>query len=141
MLNSLTGKRAPCTGQPLTHRDCLAHAPRGAMLLGIGRPMVQVRRSHPGGAYTLCGQVSELSNDGETGAEWFKVETCIGTVWAQGKALRMCSGDGRCACEPAPSQPGGPTSPAPIGGDGSTGRASLEINRSAASAAQGHADV
>lgn len=141
MLTDKTGKLATYMGQPLTHRDCLAHAPHGAMLLGIYRPMVQVRRSHPAGAYTLCGQVCELSNDSETGAEWFKVKTCIGMVWAQGKALRMCSGDGRCRCEAEADDPTGATAAVPIGCDGSTTRKSTGINRPEGGAAQGCADV
>ena len=85
---------------PLTHGACLAagrqEAAGGA---SAGRPRVQVRRSHPEGPYVLCGQVVELRDNG---TEWFKVETCIGQVWAQGANLRMCSGDGRCTCEPDP---------------------------------------
>ncbi|GCL66369.1 hypothetical protein AQPW35_54500 [Rubrivivax pictus] len=143
MLTAEAGNQASPMGRPLTHRDCLAYAPHGAMLLGICRPMVQVRRSHPTGAYTLCGQVAELSNDSDTGAEWFKVETPIGPVWALGKALRMCSGDGRCHCEPAPDEPDGTTGPASasIGGKGSTGRASTGINQPTGTAAPGSADV
>ena len=51
----------------------------------------------------LCGRVIELAGDG-TDAEWFKVETSAGPLWAQGRNLRMCSGDGRCTCEVHPSQ-------------------------------------
>jgi hypothetical protein len=141
MLSDGTGSRAANLGQPLTHSDCLAFAPHGAVLLGIYRPRVQVRRSHPSGAYTLCGQISELANDSDSGTEWFKVETCIGTVWAQGKALRMCSGDGRCTCEPPPGQPPRTTVPASIHSTRSTDQAPIGVNRPAGTAARGCTDV
>lgn len=104
MLNDQTGKGRH-ENRPVTHRDCLA-AGRQAHAGGAsaGRPWVQVRRYHPEGAFVLCGQVIELSEDG---AEWFKVDTIVGQVWARGQSLRMCSGDGRCTCE-APFQGGAP---------------------------------
>jgi hypothetical protein len=90
--------------RPLTHRDCLAAGRQQA----AGRdnralPWVQVRRHHKEGPYVLCGRVVELSGSGE---EWFKVETCAGPMWAQGKSVRMCSGDGRCTCESATDRAG-----------------------------------
>lgn len=100
MLSTPTGTSRP-EARPLTHRDCLTagrNAPSGGT--GTGRPWVQVRRHHPGGAYVLCGQVTALRDDG---AELFKVDTSTGPVWAQGRSLRMCSGDGRCTCEANPA--------------------------------------
>ena len=81
--------------EPLTHRACLA-ASNGRC--GTRRPAtwVQVRRYDREGPYVLCGRVTEL---GAGDAEWFKVDTCAGCVWADGKNVRMCSGDGRCTCE------------------------------------------
>ncbi len=106
MLTAETGNQAAPMGRPLTHRDCLAGMPQATGRAACAAPWVQVRRFHPAGAFVLCGQVIELSNHGDNGAEWFKVETCIGPLWAQGKNLRMCSGDGRCTCEGgAASQP------------------------------------
>ena len=95
--------------RPLTHRDCLTAGRQthpGAA--SAGRPWVQVRRNHPEGPYVLCGQVVELNDNG---AEWFKVATSIGHVWAKGQSLRMCSGDGRCTCEDEHrTAPAGPAS-------------------------------
>jgi hypothetical protein len=85
------------SGEALTHRACLTASPRSAQN-AARRPStwVQVRRHHREGPYVLCGQLIELRS-GET--EWFKVETLDGAVWAEGKNVRMCSGDGRCTCE------------------------------------------
>lgn len=88
----------------VTHSDCLRIS--AALLQAHGKPMlpwVQVRRFHRDGPYTLCGRLAAL---GHSDAEWFKVETEIDTVWARGKDLRMCSGDGRCICEPLTPRPG-----------------------------------
>lgn len=137
MLTSETGNQAAPMGRPLTHRDCLAGMPPTAGGADCAGPWVQVRRFHPAGAFVLCGQVVELSNDSDTGAEWFRVNTCAGPVWAQGKALRMCSGDGRCTCEPAPIPPPGATCQAdrpPIEAAGSTCRATIAISRPKAGA-------
>lgn len=91
-------------GRPITHRDCLdAGRQMAPGQAAPPRPWVQVRKYHREGAYVLCGQVAELSGND---AEWFKVETCAGPVWAEGRNLRMCSGDGRCTCEPAPCHTG-----------------------------------
>lgn len=134
MLTAETGNQAAAMGRPLTHRDCLAGMPQPAARAERPGPWVQLRRYHPDGAVVLCGQVVELRDDG---AEWFKVNTGAGPMWAQGKALRMCSGDGRCTCERAPRQPAGATDPAnraPIQKPASTGRDSIGINRPKAGA-------
>jgi hypothetical protein len=86
----------PSGGGPLTHRACLASTSR--------ETWVQVRRRDQAGPYVLCGRLIEL-RPGET--EWFKVETCCGAVWADGRHVRMCSGDGRCTCEATRAE--GPT--------------------------------
>jgi hypothetical protein len=59
---------------------------------------VQVQKRYRDVRLVLCGQVVELSvNEGE----WFKLRTDDGMVWAEGRHVRMCSGDGRCTCEAA----------------------------------------
>ena len=77
---------------PLTHSAYIA-----ACNTVKHRPFVQVRKRFREGPVMLCGQVLEL--DG-SGLDLFKVGTEFGTLWASGKNLRMCSGDGRCICEP-----------------------------------------
>jgi hypothetical protein len=141
MLTTETGNTVATMGRPLTHRDCMARMPQAAGRAGSAGPWVQVRRFNAGGAFVLCGQVVELNNDSDTGAEWFRVNTCAGPLWAQGKALRMCSGDGRCTCEPAPTQPPGATDKTnrpPIGRAGSTAPASIGINRPKAGTTSQH---
>ena len=92
--------RYPAKGGPLTHRECIASSrPSTEGRASIAGPRVQVRRYHRDGPYVLCGQVVAL-NAGDR--ELFKIETEIDTFWADGRGLRMCSGDGRCTCEPAP---------------------------------------
>ena len=86
--------------RPFTHRDCIAASRRTADAAAPppAGPWVQVRRYTRGGPYVLCGKVIEL--DSHSG-EWFKVATdADGAVWTQGRNLRLCSGDGRCTCEP-----------------------------------------
>lgn len=91
---------------PLTHRQCIAAGSQQAPgCANSARPWVQVQRYHPKGAFVLCGQVVELR---ENGTEWFKVDTCMGPVWADGAHLRLCSGDGRCTCEPVAGTEGAP---------------------------------
>lgn len=134
MLNDQTGNSRH-ENRPLTHRDCFAagrQAPAGGA--NAGRPWVQVRRYHPEGAFVLCGQVIELSEDG---AEWFKVATIAGQVWARGQSLRMCSGDGRCTCEAEPPRARGATAQftrAPMEKPGSTALCSIGINQPKTSA-------
>jgi hypothetical protein len=48
----------------------------------------------------LCGRVARL-DEGDDGRDWFKVDTAIGIVWCESANVRLCSGDGRCACEVA----------------------------------------
>lgn len=79
----------------LTHSDFLA-ACTGQRRSSARGPWVQVQKRFRDARLVLCGQVIELSaEDGE----WFKVRTEDGPVWAQGRNVRLCSGDGRCACE------------------------------------------
>ncbi|WP_201496318.1 hypothetical protein [Rubrivivax sp. A210] len=60
---------------------------------------MQVRKHHREGPCVLCGQVRELRAGGD--GQWFKVDTDIGPLWAEGRNVRLCSGDGRCTCRPA----------------------------------------
>jgi hypothetical protein len=57
-------------------------------------------RGAPGAYVTLCGQVIELN---ASEGDWFKVQAGDGCVWAEGKNVRLCSGDGLCTCEAPPS--------------------------------------
>lgn len=98
MLTDQTHQERP-QDRPLTIRDCFATCgPKGACNGAARQLWVQVRRHHREGPYMLCGQLVELSDN--NGTEWFKVNTDLGTVWAEGRNVRMCSGDGRCSCEP-----------------------------------------
>lgn len=98
MLNPQAGSDR-LQSRPLTQRAFLAAARQTAAQHGkAARPWVQVRRHHKEGPYVLCGQVAELSSNG---AEWFKVDTCAGPLWADGPNVRLCSGDGHCTCAPA----------------------------------------
>lgn len=103
MLNP-SQRAGQAAGLPLTHSDCM----RAVTALHHQRPgldarlRVQVRRYHPDGHAVLCGFVSDLhENDGE----WFAIETAIGRLWAPGKHVRLCSGDGRCTCEHEDTRP------------------------------------
>ena len=91
-------------GLPLTHSAYIAAcASMTTKHGGRHRPWVQIRKRDPGGHAVLCGQVAEL--DAGKADEWFKVDTAIGSMWATSRNVRMCSGDGRCTCEPdEPSQ-------------------------------------
>jgi len=94
MLNPTTPPSVAPARQ-LTHRDYLAacDSRRGR---ASPHPWVQVQKRFRDVRLVLCGQVIELSaNNGE----WFKVRTDDGPVWAEGRNVRMCSGDGRCTCE------------------------------------------
>ena len=86
----------------LTHRACIAASEPGAQ---SARLRVQVRRYARGGPYVLCGQLIELDS---SRGEWFKIDTdADGPVWAEGRNVRLCSGDDRCTCEgPQPRQRG-----------------------------------
>lgn len=80
---------------PLTHQAYSIACSRIALATRrVARPFVQVRRR---GA-VLCGQVKELAEFAE-GGDWFKVETQVGTIWAESRNIRLCSVDGRCTCE------------------------------------------
>lgn len=112
-----TAQRSDAASRPLTHRECLVTGQQmAAGRADAGAPWVQVLRYHREGSYVLCGQVVEL---GSGDAEWFKVDTTDGPLWAMGRNVRLCSGDGRCTCEPAPAVD---TAPLPVrtGTDGQT---------------------
>lgn len=64
---------------------------------GASALRVQVRKRIQDETVVLCGQVIELD---ATDAEWFRVRTPLGIVWAQPRNVRLCTGDGRCICEP-----------------------------------------
>jgi len=78
-------------GLPLTHQAYMA-----ACSAGIARPFVQVRKRFRNRPETLCGRVADIACGDR---DWFKVDTTTGSVWAEARNVRMCSGDGRCTCE------------------------------------------
>lgn len=84
-------RQGPAEGLPLTHAAFVA-----ASFSDQQSPWVQMRRRFPDGPAVLCGQVAEV-RAGE--GNWFLVDTCVGTYWAEGRNVRMCSGDGHCSCE------------------------------------------
>lgn len=107
-------------GLPLTLLNYL-DACRGMSAAGHAdqRPWVQVRRHHTDGPVVLCGQVVATMERGEV---LFGVATAIGEVWATGRNVRLCSGDGRCTCEPAPAdKPAGQTAGATAENQGKPG--------------------
>ena len=97
----------PDAGQPelrsLTHSACLVTGSRLVERGADGRPWVQVRRFHPDGSYVLCGQMAELIVASD-GGELFKVNTTDGAVCVTGRNVRLCSGTGRCTCEPGQAE-------------------------------------
>jgi hypothetical protein len=95
-----TANAGQASGLPLTHAAYIAAC--GGM---PPRPWVQVRKRHPDGPIVLCAKVAELVG-GE--GQWFKVDTGIGPLYAHGENLRLCSGDGRCACEATQGNTGRP---------------------------------
>ncbi len=82
---------------PLTHQAYSVACSRIALATRqVARPFVQVRRR----GVMLCGQVISLAEFAESG-EWFKVDVqIVGPVWVESRNVRLCSGDGRCRCEP-----------------------------------------
>jgi len=78
-------------GVPLTHRAFIAATANGSRCV-----CVQARRHHRDGPYWLCAEVLEL---GAGDTEWFKVRSAIDDWWASSRDLRLCSPDGRCACD------------------------------------------
>jgi hypothetical protein len=90
-------ERPPEIGKPLTHRECiLAGHSNCADHPGSRKLHVQLRRRDRNGDYSLCGTLVLLQVGNK---EWFKVDTEVDTFWAEGRDLRLCSGDGRCTCE------------------------------------------
>lgn len=83
-------------GRPLTHSDVLAAAAQLGNPAAFGHLCVQARRYDKSGPYWLCAEVLAL---GGSEPEWFKVSSAIDTWWALGRDLRLCSPDGRCACD------------------------------------------
>lgn len=101
MLTDSTDDR-PVTDRPLTHGACLdamRHVSEGHG--APAKTWVQVRRYDKAGPYALCGRLITLRVGDK---DWFKVETEIDTAWVDGRNVRLCSGDGRCTCEPAGHQ-------------------------------------
>lgn len=98
MLNATDDGRV---SEPLTHQRYLRAC--GA-LIAAGRPdlrpWVQIRKRFNGRPEVLCGQVVELNAEDDAG-QWMKVRTDIGYVRVESRNVRLCSGDGRCTCEPA----------------------------------------
>lgn len=92
-MQTLSNRLGQAEGLPLTHRAYIA-----ASSPGQAAPRVQVRKYHREGPCVLCGQVRELH---DSGGQWFKVDTDIGPLWVESRNVRLCSGDGRCTCEPA----------------------------------------
>lgn len=81
--------------QRFTHREYSTYCSRVSLTARrVPVVWVQVRRRRA----VLCGRVVGLGEFAERG-EWFKVETDIGQFWAESRHVRLCSGDGRCACE------------------------------------------
>ena len=91
-MQSSSKERGPAEGLPLTHSAYMA-----VCHTAEHRPFVQVRKRFRERPLMLCGQVLEL--DG-SGLDLFKIGTVLGAFWVSGKNVRMCSGDGRCICEP-----------------------------------------
>lgn len=82
-------------GHRFSHRAYSAHCTRVALTeRRVPVVWVQVHRHRA----VLCGRVVRLGEFAERG-EWFKVHTDIGEFWAESRHVRLCSGDGRCACE------------------------------------------
>lgn len=85
-------RRGQAEGLPLTHAAYFA-----ASSCGEPAPRVQVRKSYPDGPCVFCAEVRELH---DRNGQWFKLDTIVGTLWAECRNVRLCSGDGRCTCEP-----------------------------------------
>jgi hypothetical protein len=86
-------------GLPLTHEQCITTARALEAQTGTKAALrAQVRRHSREGSYVLCARLLELAMAAD-GGELFKVDTDIGPMWATGRNLRMCSGDGRCTCD------------------------------------------
>lgn len=87
-------------GLPLTHEQCMATARALEDLTGAKAELhVQHRQPSREGSYVLCARLLEMATATD-GRELFKVDNGIGSAWTIGRNLRMCSGDGRCTCEP-----------------------------------------
>lgn len=93
---SAQNSREGASGGPLTHRAYTAFFVGLAM---AGKPSVcHVQFKRKGD--TLCGTIAEMVESfGPDGREWFKVDSGLGRVWVEARNVRLCSGDGRCACE------------------------------------------
>jgi hypothetical protein len=90
-------------GLPLTHQNYMTACREQAVRNPCDpQPCVQVRRWCRSGPVTLCGRVTALH---VSDPECFVVDTDIGEVYATGRNVRLCSGDGRCTCESLPPGP------------------------------------
>lgn len=95
-MQTLSLRQGQAEGLSLTHAAYIA-----ASRPGEPAPRVQVRKHHPDGPCVLCAQVIELI---DRNGQWFKLGTPIGVLWAEGRNVRLCTGDGRCTCESSQQQ-------------------------------------
>lgn len=59
---------------------------------------VQIRKQ----GVTFCGTVRDARESYQGGRPFFLVDSDqLGQVWCAGSQVLLCSGDGRCTCEPA----------------------------------------
>lgn len=91
-------RRAGTQHRPITFVDVARHVARNPSPC-----WVQVRVK----GVVLCGRLTEVGSPNSQ-REYFKVHTELGESWASARDVRMCSGDGRCACEPSRSANGAP---------------------------------
>jgi len=135
MLNTLNDT-APKLPPPLTHSSYIAAW--AIQRQGAARqspPHVQIRKRFAGRPEVLCGQVTRLAN-GDGGKELFEVATAIGSVYVVPENIRLCSGDGRCTCEPDPPQPGAEESQNNQGENPATTRVSSRLTKASATVDQ-----
>jgi len=119
MLNTQTDS-GRAQSRALTHQGYLTACrkrPNGTPQPGA--TWVQVRKRYPGGPLVSCGTVAELVHT-DDGRELFKVTTQHGDVCVEGRNVRLCSGDGRCTCEPEQPQATGQQTKQPRGFPGSS---------------------
>ena len=93
-------KQEPSCSVPLNFADLLAFRLARVSVQKPATVYVQYRKS---GA-VFCGTVLEAT-PGRNGLDWFRVSGPLGPCWVCHHNVRLCSGDGRCVCEPEPDQP------------------------------------
>jgi len=104
-----TRQLSPCGADsahavPLSHEAYLQACQARTSQTGCsGLPRVQVQKRFNGRPETLCARVLQIKA-GES--DWFQVDTSIGSMWAESRNVRLCSGDGRCACDSAEQERG-----------------------------------